>query len=175
MRGYARREFQLMLLRRMADFHPDLVADAHTALGATHKQYMAAHNRWQSLLRSRQSPQGLDLYRAVLGPPDSERPTPFGDVTLTACRWRLTDLWPDLRYETMVGVNGVVLHGWLVRAAESEPPPLDDVYEVAPWSCVVGDVLARYPDAVQSDPQVPSQWQVHTGGRRFVFVHGLVQ
>jgi hypothetical protein len=164
-----------MLLRRMADFHPEMVADAHAALGADHGQYMDAHNRWQSMLRSRRSPQGLDLYTAVLGPPDSERPTPFGDVTLTACRWRLTDLWPDLRYETMIGVNGVVLHGWLVRASESDAPPLADVYGIAPWSCVVGDVLARYPDAEQSDRQVPSQWQVHVGGRRLVFVHGLVQ
>jgi hypothetical protein len=173
--GFARREFQLMLLRRMADFHPVLVADAYTALGATHKQYMAAHNRWQSLLRSARSPQGIDLYTAVLGPPDSERPTPFGDVTLNACRWRLAGLWPDLRYEAMVGVNGVVLHGWLVRAADSPTPDLPDVYGIEPWSCVVGDVLARYPDGAQSDPQVPAQWQVHAAGRRLVFVHGLVQ
>ena len=28
MRGYARREFELMLLRRMADFQPEMVEDA---------------------------------------------------------------------------------------------------------------------------------------------------
>jgi hypothetical protein len=34
-RGLARREFCLVLLRRMADVRPDLVADALQRLGAT--------------------------------------------------------------------------------------------------------------------------------------------
>jgi hypothetical protein len=49
MRGFARREFQLMLLRRMADFQPELVARAYAKAGATRADYLAAHNRWQSL------------------------------------------------------------------------------------------------------------------------------
>src|SRR5215470_8676188 len=51
----------LMLLRRMADYQPDLVAWAIAELGATPAQYRAAHNRWQSLLRARRAPSGLTL------------------------------------------------------------------------------------------------------------------
>jgi hypothetical protein len=87
-RGFARREFQLMLLRRMADFQPELVARAVAKAGATRAEYLAAHNRRVSLLRSLSAPQGLALYEAVLGPPDAEREEAVGDVTLTALRGR---------------------------------------------------------------------------------------
>ena len=47
MRGPARREFCLVLLRRMADLRPDLVAEALPRLGATRAEAHAAHTRWQ--------------------------------------------------------------------------------------------------------------------------------
>lgn len=66
MRGLARREFCLVLLRRMADLRPDLSKDPPTPrcsharsgplqeghqalprLGATRAQAHAAHTRWQ--------------------------------------------------------------------------------------------------------------------------------
>lgn len=172
MRGFARREFQLMLLRRMADFQPELVAEACVAVGASHAEYMAAHNRWQSLLRSRRAPRERDLLTATLGPPDAERAERFGDVTLARCAWRLPGPWPDLRWETVLGVDGTVLNGWLVRAPDSPSPTLDTF---APWSCVVGDVLAAGADATQSDPDIPSQWCVDAAGHHLVFVHGLLQ
>src|ERR1700754_2990992 len=78
MKGFARREFQLVLLRRMADFQRDLVEDAYTAIGLTRREYLAAHTRWQRMLRSRRAPRGIDLYRAVLGPPDTERTQQLG-------------------------------------------------------------------------------------------------
>src|SRR5258705_6422307 len=105
MQRFARREFQLVLLRRMADFQPDLVTEAYRALGATHAEYMLAHNRWQTLRRSSRAPSGLPLYRAVLGPPDAQRIDEWGDVTTTACSWRLPGLWPDLRWEVVVDLN----------------------------------------------------------------------
>ena len=108
--GFARREFQLMLLRRTADFQPDLVEAAYAELGADRRAYMAAHTRWQTMLRSRRAPAGLDLYRAVLGPPDTERAERFGDVVLTLDSG-LGGLWPDLRWEVVVGTGGVVLNG----------------------------------------------------------------
>ncbi len=179
MRGFARREFQLMLLRRMADFQPELVARAYASLHATRADYLAAHHRWQSLLRSGNAPEGLALYEAVLGPPDSEREEAVGDVTLTALSWPLTaGLWPDLRWELMVGFGGAVLNGWLVRATGTPVPSLPAVGlldQIAPWSCVVGDVLARLPTARQADPDVASRWFVIVGGQRLVFVHGLLQ
>jgi len=179
MRGFARREFQLMLLRRMADFQPELVARAYAAIRATRADYLAAHNRWQSLLRSSSAPQGLSLYETVLGPPEGEREEAVGDVTLTRLTWPLTGgLWPDLRWELMLGFGGHVLNGWLVRAPDARMPSLpavDRLERLEPWSCVVGDVLTRYPAARQADPDVASRWLVLAGGHRLVFVHGLLQ
>jgi hypothetical protein len=172
MRGFARREFQLMLLRRMADFQPELVARAVAKAGATRAEYRAAHNRWVSLLRSPRAPQGVALYEAVLGPPDGERAKVVGDITLHALTWPLAGLWPELRWELMVGFGGVVLNGWLVRAAGA---PIPELVRLDPWSCVVGDVLTRYPAARQADPDVPSRWLIHLDGRRLTFVHGLLQ
>lgn len=175
MKGFARREFQLMLLRRMADFQPHLVEAARFELGASLADFLAAHNRWQSMLHSRRAPSGLGLYRAVLGPPDYERAEHLGDVTVAVCGWRLAGLWPDLRFEVIVGAGNVVLHGWLVRAPDSQVPEFGDPAGLAPWSCVVGDVVARFPTARQADPDIPSQWSVDVDGHRMMFVHGLLQ
>lgn len=169
-----------MLLRRMCDFQPELVEAACTELGASHAQYMAAHNRWQTMLRSRSAPKGLALYGAVLGPADERRAVPFGDALMTAHRWRLPGLWPDLRWEALVGAADFVLHGWLVRAPDSPVPRLGPAGSLAPWSCVVGDVLATFPDAVQRDPETPARWGVDVpgpdgAGYRLMFVHGLLQ
>jgi hypothetical protein len=176
MKGFARREFQLMLLRRMADFQPELVSAARAELGVTLAQYMAAHNRWQSMLKSARAPRGLGLYLATLGPPEEEREVCFGDVTVTQCAWRLPGIWPDLRWQVTVGVGNVVLHGWLVRAdGSAQVPQLPRPERLAPWSCVVGDVMTRYPCASQQDPDIPSQWLVTLDGHELWFVHGLLQ
>jgi hypothetical protein len=171
-KGFARREFQLMLLRRMADFQPELVARAVAEVGATRAEYLAAHNRWVSLLRSPSAPQGLALYEAVLGPPAAEREEAIGDVTLSALTWPLAGLWPELRWEMLVTDQGGVLNGWLVRAPDAPVPGLD---RLDPWSCVVGDVLAKYPTAQQADPGVPSRWIIDLNGKCLTFVHGLLQ
>ncbi|WP_166379545.1 hypothetical protein [Catellatospora methionotrophica] len=180
MKGFARREFQLMLLRRMADLQPDLVEAACADLSATHAEYMAAHNRWQTMQRSRTAPKGLALYEAVLGPAEQRRQVPFGDAVMTAHQWRLPGLWPELRWEALVGTEDFVLHAWLVRAADEPVPELGPVERLAPWSCVVGDVLAGFPGARQRDPEVPARWGVDVPGangavHRLMFVHGLLQ
>ena len=172
MRGFARREFQLMLLRRMADFRPDLVEAAYTDLGATRAEYLAAHNRWQFMLRSRKAPSGLDLYLATLGPPDGIQARSSGVVDVTAYTWHVPKLWPELCWEATAGEGGVILHGWLVRATESPAPRR---HALTPWNCVVGDAVAAIPDARQVNPEVPSRWLVQAGGERLVFVHGLLQ
>lgn len=168
MKGFARLEFQLMLLRRMADFQPLLVESAIAELGATRAQSMAAHNRWQFMQHSRRAPRGLALYRAALGPPDTSEDRRIGDVVVTAHSWRLPGLWPDLRWEAVVGVDDVVLHGWLVRD-RGEPKAL------TPWNCVVSDVLLAHPQAQQIDPDIPTQWLVDTGEAQYWFVYGLLQ
>lgn len=163
-----------MLLRRMADFRPELVDAAVEELGATRNEYLAAHHRWQAMLRSPRAPRELTLYRAVLGPPEQQRTQEYGDLPLVAYAWPLPVLWPDLRYEVMCLDDGSVLHGWLVRdrpPAPDLPPP----HRLAPWSCVVGDALSRYPEAQEEDPGIPSRWHITTGPYRLVFVHGLFQ
>lgn len=168
-----------MLLRRMYDFQPELVEAACAELSASHGEYMKAHNRWQTMLRSRSAPAGLRLYEAVLGPADERRQVPYGDAVLTAHRWRLAGLWPQLRWEALVGTENFVLHGWLVRAAGTPLPRLGPVAGLAPWSCVVDDVLARFPHARQRDPEVATRWGVDVPDgdmvHRLLFVHGLLQ
>jgi len=166
--GFARKEFQLMLLRRMADFQPLLVESAIAELGATRAEYMRAHNRWQFLLHSRRAPKGLALQRAALGPPETSEDRRVGDVVVTAHSWRLPGLWPELRWEVVVGEADVVLHGWLVRASGA-PKAL------APWGCVVNDVMLEDSGAQQIDPDVPTQWLVQSGQTQYWFVHGLLQ
>ena len=168
-----------MLLRRMADFQPELVTAARERVGASRTVYLAAHNRWQTLLRSRRAPKGLALYRAVLGPAETERPREWGDVTMTAHAWPLPGLWPWLRWEVLTGDDGAVANAWLVRAPDSPAPPLPGPDRLAPWSCVVGDVRGVHPDARYVEPDAPHRWllDVPAGGRlyRLVFAHGLLQ
>jgi hypothetical protein len=174
-KGFARPEFQLMLLRRMADFQPDLVAGACAELGVTRAQVLDAHNRWQSMLRARRAPRSLALYLAVLGPPEAEETTRLGDATLTAYSWPLPRLWPSLRWQTVIGGHDVVLHGQLVRAFGAPDPDLPGPAELPPWSCVVAEAVARYPTARQVDPQVPTHWLVRVNGVELWFAHGLFQ
>jgi hypothetical protein len=164
-----------MLLRRMADFQPELVAAAHEELGASPAQSMAAHNRWQSLLHSRTAPRGTRLYQAVLGPPDGERVVELGDVAAVEWTWRLPVLWPDLRWQ-VITAGDAALGGTLVRASESVVPPLSKPEGLAPWSCVVGDVVVRQPDARHIDPETFSWWAMRLpSGHELWFVYGLLQ
>jgi len=136
---------------------------------------MAAHNRWQTMRHSRRAPRGMALYRAVLGPPETEQPVRVGDVTVKTHSWSLPGLWPDLRWEVTVGYGGAVLHGWLVRSPDAAVPDLPRPERLAPWSCVVNDTLARFPGARQADPNTASQWVVHVDGHQLWFVYGLLQ
>lgn len=172
MYGFARREFTLTLLRRMADYQPELVRDAYTRLGATKIDYLRAFNRWQTMLHSSRAPRGLDLLHAVLGPEDHLEAVRLGDVTATVAHWRLP-LWPDLRWQAIIGAGNVVIDGTLVRARDSPTPALPD--EPPPWSCVVADTRDRWPDARQIDPEVPTRWLVETDRHRLWFTHGLLQ
>ncbi|GAA1401754.1 hypothetical protein GCM10009662_25520 [Catellatospora coxensis] len=169
-----------MLLRRMADFQPELVQAACARLSASHTDYMRAHQRWQTMLRSPTAPKGLALYEAVLGPADEQAQIAYGDAELTAYSWRPAGLWPQLRWQALVGDRDFVLHGSLVRAPDCPVPQLGEADRPAPWSCVVGDVLTRYPHARQHDPQTPARWAVDVPGPagavyQMMFVHGLLQ
>ena len=93
--GLARREFCLVLLRRMADLRPDLVADALPRLGATRAEAHAAHTRWQAL---QHAPPGTPGSRAAHGgarPPEELEDRRVGDLDIQVRRWPLP-LWPHL-------------------------------------------------------------------------------
>jgi hypothetical protein len=170
--GLARREFCLVLLRRMTDTRPDLVSDALRGLGADRAEARSAHARWQALQRSARGPRGLSLRSAVLGPPTERDERRFGDVDLVALRWRLP-LWLHLRWEVVAGPGGSVLHEHLVRAPDSPVPPATAGLRV--WEHVVADV-AGLTGAVDVDPRVASRWEVHLAdGTRTQFVWGLLQ
>jgi hypothetical protein len=179
MKGFARREFQLVLLRRMADYQPDLVTAAMRSLDASRTEMRQVNARWQRILRSSRFPAGQRRLRMVLGPPADGADRRLGDVTCRTDRWHLP-LWPDLRFEALIGPDGSVLHEWLVRPEEAPAPRLDGVTDLTPWSCVVGDVAERFAPAHHQADTLPSRWQVTfstPGARSYVahFVWGLLQ
>ena len=173
MRGLARREFCLVLLRRMADLRPDLVAEALPRLGADRSEARAAHARWQALHVAPRAPRGLALRAAVLGPPESTADRRFGDLDLQVRRWPLP-LWPHLRWEVLSEPGGSVLSEQLVRAPGS-PVPAAAGGRLRVWEHVLDDVVGL-PGAESVDPGVVSRWEVGLpGGIRALFVWGLLQ
>jgi hypothetical protein len=172
-RGLARREFCLVLLRRMADLRPDLVAEALPRISADHAQARGAHRRWQALQHAPRAPRGLALRTAVLGPPETVEERRIGDLRLEVLRWPLP-LWPHLRWEVVSGPGGTVLHEQLVRAPGSAVPPATSG-TLRVWQHVLDDVIAL-PGAVSVDPGVETRWEIHLpGGVRAAFVWGLLQ
>ena len=171
MRGLGRREFCLVLLRRMADTRPDLVADALPRLGADRAEARAAHRRWQALHAPR-APHGLAAQLAVLGLPEERDEVRIGDLPLVVHRWPLP-LWPHLRWEVLADPGGSVLDEQLVRAPGSPVPPASAGLLV--WQHVVADVAAL-PGAAGVDPGVRPRWEVHLpDGTRARLVWGLLQ
>jgi hypothetical protein len=172
-RGLARREFCLVLLRRMADLRPDLVAEALPRLRADRAQAHAAHRRWQALHHSPRAPRGLALRTAVLGPEETLTRRRVGDLELEVRRWPLP-LWPHLRWEVVTAPGGEVLHEQLVRARGSLVPRASAT-SLRVWEHVLDDVVGLA-GAVGVDPGVPTRWEVRLpGGVRAEFVWGLLQ
>jgi len=97
---FGRIDFQLMLLRRMADYQPGLVEDKIRELGFDRSEVRAAHRRWQEIVRSRSFPGGMARYRIVLGRPARTLERQFGDLTCEVTQWEL-ELWPGLWFETI--------------------------------------------------------------------------
>lgn len=157
---FATTEFQLVLLRRVADFHPDLVGQAVRRLGATRSDLREANKRRQALVRSSRLPQGARRYAAALGPPEAVIPRRLGDLDCTA-RHRALPLRPGLRFEFLLGPAGgptAPLNERLVRAPGLPTPRV--LADLTPWSCVVADVAAAFPPAVPHEGSAPSRWDL---------------
>lgn len=142
----------------MADYQPDLVDDALRELDSSHAELRDVHARWQRMLHSRSFPAGIRRYEAVLGPPAVRSEQWFGDATCKVASWPPFHLWPGLRFEVMVGPDGLAMHEWLVGTSDSPTPTLRSVDELVPWSCVVGDVDAGFAPVVHQPGETPSRW-----------------
>jgi hypothetical protein len=154
---FAVHEFQLVLLRRMADYQPELVERARGELGATVTEMREANAHWQRMLRSRNFRGGVAALRGFLGPPVSEQERRFGDLTCRATHW-LLPLWPGLRYEALAGPGGMVLAEMLVRDPATPPPRLERLSDLTPWSCVIADVEQAFAPVRHREGSAPSRW-----------------
>jgi hypothetical protein len=151
-------EFQLVLLRRMADCQPDLVARARASLGATVTEMREANAHWQRMTRSRNFRGGLRTLRGVLGEPAAESRRRVGETVYVAAQWDLP-LWPGLRYEALAGPDGTIVNTMIVRGPGA-PPPLLRLSDVTPWSCVIGDVERAFAPVRHREGSAPSRWTV---------------
>ncbi|MGW0415426.1 hypothetical protein ACWDZX_29870 [Streptomyces collinus] len=150
-------DFQLVLLRRMADHNPDLVEDARRRLGASVGDMRETNKRWQAMVRSPGSRSAAARYRSVLGPPEDVVARRLGDVDCEALRWALP-LWPELRFEVLVSPDGAVWNEWLVRAPGAPAPTLRTLDDLTPWSCTVDEAARAFAPARPLEGTAPTRW-----------------
>ncbi|MFD7699844.1 hypothetical protein [Streptomyces caelestis] len=151
-------DFQLVLLRRMADHNPGPVEDARHALGVSPADMREANRRWQAMVRSPRPRPALARYRSVLGEPESRTPRRVGELDCEAWRWPVP-LWPTLRFEVLTPVAaGAVWNEWLVRAPDAEPPALHTLEDLTPWSCTVDEAARAFAPARPLEGSAPTRW-----------------
>ncbi|MGW1940414.1 hypothetical protein [Streptomyces goshikiensis] len=170
--------FQLVLLRRMADFRPELAEAARLRLGASLAEQREANKRWQAMVRSPRSRGALARYRSVLGPPESVSARTIGDLECEALLWPVP-LWPDLRFEALAGPDGAVWNEWLVRAPGAPGPVLEGLQDLRPWSATVDEVARAFAPVRPMEGTAPTRWRLAFAarGRPCVaeFTYGLLQ
>ncbi|MFK0045664.1 hypothetical protein ACIQU4_16330 [Streptomyces sp. NPDC090741] len=170
--------FQLVLLRRMADFRPDLAEEARRRLGASLAEQREANKRWQAMVRSPRSRGALARYRSVLGPPESTAARAIGDLECEALLWPVP-LWPDLRFEVLAAPDGAVWNEWLVRAPGARGPVLETPQDLKPWSATVDEVARAFAPVRPLEGTAPTRWRLafSVQGRPCVaeFTYGLLQ
>jgi hypothetical protein len=157
--AFGRIEFQLVLLRRMADFQPGRVEDALRALGCDRARMRDANRRWQAMVRAPRGRGPAGRYASVLGPPESEEERRIGDLECRAAAWPVP-LWPDLRFEVLSVPGGGVWHAWLVRAPGAPEPRLCTLEDLTPWSCTVDEAARAFAPARPMEGGAPTRWQL---------------
>ncbi|MET8784979.1 hypothetical protein [Streptomyces sp. NPDC004589] len=150
-------DFQLVLLRRMADHNPGLVESARHELGVSIAEMREANRRWQAMLHSPRARAAASRYRSVLGEPESTQARRIGDLDCRATLWPVP-LWPDLRFEILVAPNGVVWNEWLVRAPGAPGPELKTLEDLTPWSSTVDEVARAFSPARPLEGTAPTRW-----------------
>ncbi|MFI6655960.1 hypothetical protein ACIBL8_10685 [Streptomyces sp. NPDC050523] len=176
-------DFQLVLLRRMADHNPDLVEDARHELGASIVDMREANKRWQAMLHSPRGRAAASRYRSILGAPESTLTRRIGDLDCEALLWPVP-LWPDLRFEVLLAPNGAVWNEWLIRTPGAPGPDLKSLEDLTPWSCTVDEAARAFAPARPLEGTAPTRWGLAftapdaAGVRREVvaeFTWGLLQ
>lgn len=176
-------DFQLVLLRRMADHNPGPVEDARRVLGVSAAGMREANKRWQAMRHAPRGRGAASRYLSILGDPVTRADRQLGDLTCTALQWPLP-LWPDLRFEALLAPNGAVWNEWLVRAPDAPPPLLRTIADLTPWSCTVDEAARAFPPARPLEGTAPNRWGLaftapdEEGVRREVaaeFTWGLLQ
>lgn len=150
-------DFQLVLLRRMADHNPDLVEDARRELGVSIAGMREANKRWQAMVRSPRARGSAARYRSVLGAPERVLTRKVGDLDCEAWLWPVP-LWPDLRFEILLAPNGAVWNEWLVRAPGASSPTLRTLDDLTPWSCTVDEAARAFTPARPLQGTAPTRW-----------------
>ncbi|KAA0932438.1 hypothetical protein, partial [Streptomyces apricus] len=150
-------DFQLVLLRRMADHNADLVEDARHALGVPTARMREANRRWQAMRHAPRGRGAVPRYRSILGEPESVTPRRIGDLSCEAYRWPVP-LWPDLRFEVLVAPGGVAWNEWLVRAPGAPAPVLRTLADLTPWSCTVDEAARAFAPARPLEGTAPTRW-----------------
>ncbi|MFD3656089.1 hypothetical protein [Streptomyces sp. NPDC058620] len=173
-------EFQLVLLRRMADHQPELVEEARQELSASLADMREANRRWQAMVRAPRGRGTLRRYRSVLGEPERSVRRKVGDLECDVLFWPVP-LWPGLRFEVMAAPGGAVWNEWLVRAPDAAGPELLTVEDLRPWSCTVDEVARAFAPARPMEGSAPTRWALAItdpgSGRPYVaeFTWGLFQ
>ncbi|WP_460065217.1 hypothetical protein [Streptomyces sp. YKOK-I1] len=150
-------DFQLVLLRRMADHNPDLVDDARHDLGVSLAQMREANKRWQAMVHSPHARGALSRYRSVLGEPESRTARRVGDLDCESWQWPIP-LWPDLRFEVLLAPDNAVWNDWLVRAPQQPGPALRALDDLTPWSSTVDEVARAFAPARPLEGTAPGRW-----------------
>ncbi|RVU26058.1 hypothetical protein EOT10_10690 [Streptomyces antnestii] len=150
-------DFQLVLLRRMADHNPDLVEDARRQLGASVARMREANRRYQARRHVRGPVTTRSFHRSLLGAPEQTVTRRIGDLTCEALRWRVP-LWPDLLFEVLAAPNGAVWNESLIRAPGAPAPVLRTLDDLAPWVCTVDEASDAFPPARPMEGSAPTRW-----------------
>ncbi|MEV0278934.1 hypothetical protein AB0I22_21475 [Streptomyces sp. NPDC050610] len=152
-------QFQLVLLRRMADHQPGLVEDALRELGVERPDMREANRRWQAMLHSSRRRGTVSRYRSVLGPPETAAERRIGDLTCEALTWPVP-LWPDLRFEVLTAPGGGVWNEWLIRAPDAAGPGLRTAEDLRPWTCTVDEAARAFAPARPMEGTAPTRWRL---------------
>ena len=172
-------DFQLVLLRRMADHQPGLVEDARHELGASIADMREANKRWQAMLRSSRSRGALARYRSVLGAPESvaRAGSAIWSARRSCGRSRSGPGCASRCWRGPAGRCGT--SGWSGRRAYRAPTCASEA-DLRPWSCTVDEAARAFAPARPMEGSAPTRRQLALtlpGGEERVaeFTWGLLQ